>query len=221
MNKSTIKFPVIAGLITLFLVSCAGPNASSQAQSQNKTFQTPPELAHLSEATLGAGCFWCIEAIFQRLDGVEKVISGYSNGHVINPTYKQVSGGTSGHAEVARIYFDSTKVDFATILEVFWQTHDPTTLNRQGNDVGTQYRSGIYYHNAEQQRIAEISLKAAKESGAWSSPIVTEIQAIANFSAAENYHQNYYNDNPNQGYCRAIIAPKVDKFVKEFRDKLK
>lgn len=214
-----MRIPVFIGTLALALAACGQSQAPVKSSSQPYT--TPPELEHLEQATLGAGCFWCVEAIFQRLEGVEKVISGYSQGNVMNPSYKEVCNGTTGHAEVARIFFDSKVISYAEILEVFWETHDPTTLNRQGADTGTQYRSGIYYHSDEQKRVAELSLQAANESGAWSNPIVTEIEAINNFFPAEDYHQNYFNDNSNQPYCRAVVAPKVDKFVKKFRDKLK
>ena len=176
---------------------------------------------NLEEATLGAGCFWCVEAVFQRLEGVTHVVSGYSNGHVNNPTYKAVCEGTTGHAEVARIQFDPSKVSFTDILEVFWNTHDPTTLNRQGNDVGTQYRSGVYYHNETQREQAEAYKAQLDASGAWSKPIVTEIVALDNYYPAENYHQNYFNNNPDQGYCAFVVRPKVEKFQAQFASKLK
>ncbi|MEZ4885796.1 MAG: peptide-methionine (S)-S-oxide reductase MsrA [Chitinophagales bacterium] len=174
----------------------------------------------LEVATLGAGCFWCVEAIFQRLEGVYSVVSGYSNGHVQNPTYKQVCGGDTGHAEVAQITFDPSVITFEELLEVFWTTHDPTTLNRQGNDVGTQYRSGIYYHNETQKAIAEKSKKEVASS-IWSGTITTEIEAIDNYSAAEDYHQNYFNQNSSQSYCAYVINPKVQKMKKKFAHKLK
>ena len=214
-----MKFTVFLAALAVALVACGQQTQTTEALAE--PYVTPPELEHLEQATLGAGCFWCVEAVFQRLEGVEKVISGYSQGPVLNPTYKQVCSGTTGHAEVARIFFDAEKITFAEILKVFWETHDPTTRNRQGNDIGTQYRSGIYYHNEEQKRVAALSLQAANESGAWSAPIVTEVEAVHNFFPAEDYHQNYFNDNSNQPYCRAVVAPKVDKFVKKFKDKLK
>ena len=147
-----------------------------------------------SIATLGAGCFWCVEAIFQRIEGVESVVSGYAGGKVKNPTYKEVCSGLTGHAEVAQITFDSDKVSFAELLEIFWQTHDPTTLNRQGNDVGTQYRSAIFYHDDEQKQIAEELKKSLDASGAFDARIVTEITPLNNYYPAEDYHQNYFND---------------------------
>ncbi len=176
---------------------------------------------HLETATLGAGCFWCIEAIFEDLKGVHSVISGYAGGHVANPTYKEVCTGNTGHAEVAVIKFDPKIISFKDILYVFWLTHDPTTLNRQGGDVGTQYRSVIFYHNKEQQKIAEKSRQETEEAGIYKDPIVTEIVPLSNYSEAEDYHQNYYELNPNQPYCRLVIDPKVQKFRKQFKDKLK
>ena len=170
-------------------------------------------------ATLGAGCFWCVEAIFQDLKGVEKVVSGYSGGHVKNPAYREVCNGTTGHAEVIQITFDPTIISFEEILEVFWNTHNPTTLNQQGADKGTQYRSAIFYHSEEQKQIAEKSKAAAASD--FADPIVTEITAFSNFYSAEDYHQNYFNDNGSQPYCSIVISPKVDKFRKKYADKLK
>lgn len=167
-------------------------------------------------ATFGAGCFWCVEAIFQRIKGVNHVESGYAGGHVINPTYQQVITGRTGHAEVIRLYFDPNIVRYETLLEVFWHTHDPTTLNRQGNDVGTQYRSAIFYHSEAQRLVAESSKNRTDRSGLWKDPIVTEIKPVINYSVAEDYHQNYFNNNPDAGYCSIVIAPKVRKFMREF-----
>ena len=174
-----------------------------------------------NEATLGAGCFWCIEAIFQDLKGVQSVVSGYAGGHVNNPSYEAVCSGTTGHAEVAVIKFDPKVISFKDILYVFWLTHDPTTLNRQGGDIGTQYRSAIFYHNDEQKEIAEISKKETEEAGIYPEPIVTEIVPLSNYYKAEGYHQDYFKLNPNQPYCRLVIDPKVQKFRKKFKDKLK
>lgn len=172
-------------------------------------------------ATFGAGCFWCVEAVFQDLKGVEQVVSGYAGGTVDNPTYHQVCSGTTGHAEVTQITYDPEIISFAELLEVFWRTHDPTTLNRQGADVGTQYRSAIFYHNDEQKAIAEKSKQETDASGLWPNPIVTEIVPFRNFYKAEGYHQNYYRNNPYQPYCRMVIDPKVRKLRKEFGAKLK
>ena len=162
-------------------------------------------------ATLGGGCFWCVEAVFQRIEGVISVKPGYAGGNVKNPTYKQICTGNTGHAEVAKIEFDPSKITYAQILNVFWQSHDPTTLNRQGNDVGTQYRSVIFFHNESQEEIAKKSKIDADESGYWDNEIVTEITPLNNYYNAEDYHDNYYNNNPNQPYCLFVIKPKLDK----------
>lgn len=175
----------------------------------------------LDTATFGAGCFWCVEAVFQRLDGVEKVVSGYMGGTVKNPSYKDVCTGTTGHAEVCQITYDPKKVNFVELLEVFWQTHDPTTLNRQGADAGTQYRSAVFYHNAEQKKLAEEYKQKLNAAKIWNDPIVTEITAASTFYKAEDYHQNYFNDNGYQPYCSVVIRPKVEKFEKVFKAKLK
>jgi peptide-methionine (S)-S-oxide reductase len=167
-------------------------------------------------ATLGAGCFWCVEAIFQRTTGVISVESGYAGGHVKNPTYNQVTSGRTGHAEVARITFNPDEISYEELLEVFWHTHNPTTLNRQGADVGTQYRSVIFFHNEEQKKIARESMEKTDNSDLWEDPIVTEIDPISNYSVAEDYHQNYFNNNSNAGYCSVVIAPKIAKFKKDF-----
>lgn len=172
-------------------------------------------------ATFGAGCFWCVEAVFQELEGVQAVVSGYMGGGVDNPSYKQICTGQTGHAEVAQITYDPSKIDFATLLQVFWQTHDPTTLNQQGADVGTQYRSAVFYHDDEQQRLAEVFRADLDASGAFSAPIVTEVVPAATFYVAEDYHQEYFRLNPDQGYCRAVVRPKVEKFRKVFAKRLK
>lgn len=177
--------------------------------------------ANLDTATFGTGCFWCTEAVFQQLQGVEKVTSGYSGGTVVNPTYKQVCTGTTGHAECLNIVYDTTKITFDELLEVFWQVHDPTTLNRQGADVGTQYRSVIFYHDDAQKAKAEKYKAELDKSGAWDNPVVTTLEKFAVFYPAEDYHQNYYINNPEQGYCQFVIRPKVEKFEKVFKNKLK
>ncbi len=171
--------------------------------------------------TLGGGCFWCTEAVFDELRGVTDVVSGYANGHVDDPTYQQVCTGMTGHAEVIRIEFDPDEVSFKDILRVFFTIHDPTTLNRQGNDVGTQYRSGIYYHNEEQKRIANETIAELEAENIWRDPIVTEVVPVENYYPAEDYHQEYFDNNPNAGYCRVVVAPKVTKFRKAFTDRLK
>jgi peptide-methionine (S)-S-oxide reductase len=172
-------------------------------------------------ATFGTGCFWCTEAVFQELKGVQKVMSGYSGGKVMNPTYEQVSTKTTGHAEVVQIIYDPKEISFDELLEVFWQVHDPTTFNRQGADVGPQYRSAIFYHNEEQKQKSENYKTELNKSGAFNSPIVTEVSPFKVFYVAENYHQDFYNNNPNYGYCGYVIKPKLDKFRKVFKDKLR
>jgi len=175
----------------------------------------------LDTTTLGAGCFWCIEAVFQNLKGVQSVVSGYTGGQVENPTYEQICTGTTGHAEVAQIIFDPAVISFEDLLYVFWRTHDPTTLNRQGADVGTQYRSAIFFDSEEQKKIAEKSKAKTDASDLWPEPIVTEISQLDKFYKAEEYHQDYYRLNSNQPYCRLIIDPKIRKLKKEFSNKLK
>jgi peptide-methionine (S)-S-oxide reductase len=174
----------------------------------------------METATFGSGCFWCTEAVFQRLKGVESVVSGYSGGFVENPSYEEVCSGTSGHAEATQIKYDPAQISYEELLEVFWKTHDPTTLNQQGNDFGPQYRSAIFYHNDEQRRLAEEYKKKLDAAHIWDKPIVTEITPFTNFYPAENYHQDYFNRNPNQPYCAYIIRPKLKKLEDVFRDKL-
>ncbi len=197
-------------LITGLFLSLTSPIVL--AQNMNKKTE---------EATFGAGCFWCVEAIYELIEGVTHVESGYSGGHVENPSYREVTTGKTGHAEVARVHFDPDVISYEELLEVFWHTHDPTTLNRQGNDVGPMYRSVIFYHNEEQKRIAEASLRKTEASGLWDDPIVTAIEPLTNYYVAENYHQNYFENNPNAGYCAYVIAPKVAKFKKEYKHLLK
>jgi len=175
----------------------------------------------IETATFGSGCFWCTEAIFERLKGVRSVVSGYSGGTVRNPTYKEVCTGKTGHAEVAQIEFDPKEITYDGLLEVFWKTHDPTTLSRQGTDVGTQYRSVIFYHNDEQREKAKYYRRELEKAGIYKDPIVTEIVPFQEFFRAEDYHQNYYAQNPNQSYCSFVITPKVEKFEKIFKEKLK
>lgn len=176
---------------------------------------------HLAIATFGNGCFWCTEAIFQQLKGVETVLPGYTGGTVKNPSYKEVCTGTTGHAEAIQITYDPSVISYRELLDVFFYTHDPTTLNRQGADVGTQYRSAIFYHNQEQQKDAQTIIAQLTAEGVYADPIVTEISAIDVFYQAEDYHRNYYNNNKNQGYCRAVINPKLDKFMKKYGSKTK
>ena len=185
-------------------------------KGDNKTMEHKTEVA-----TFAAGCFWCVEGQFQLLKGVTKVESGYIGGQTVNPTYKQVCTGETGHAEACNIYYDPAVISYDELLAAFWVAHDPTTLNRQGNDIGTQYRSAIFYHNDEQKHKAEEYKKKLTDEHAYNGPVVTEISPYTKFYKAEDYHQNYYNDNPNQGYCQFVVKPKMDKFKKVFNDKLK
>lgn len=170
--------------------------------------------------TLGGGCFWCLEAVFVRVKGVTDVESGYSNGHVVKPSYRQVCSGNTGHAEVVKVTFKTSEITLKEILDIFFVIHDPTTPNCQGNDVGTQYRSGIYYHTPEQKTVAEAVIAELTQSKQFSGPIVTEVLPVSSYSAAEDYHQDYYANNPGQGYCKAVVGPKVAKFRKHFASKL-
>ena len=172
-------------------------------------------------ATLGGGCFWCLEAVFEQLRGVEKVVSGYSGGHVPNPTYHAVCNGTTGHAEVVQVTFDPAAVSFREVLEVFFTIHDPTTLNRQGADVGTQYRSAVFYHSPEQKEAAEEVVRALEAEGVWDAPIVTQVVPFTEFYPAEGYHQEYFRNNPRQPYCQVVVAPKVAKFRRKYLERLK
>lgn len=205
---------VLAGIFSLF--SCAEHTTQTTNMSDDLIASTKTDTA-----SFGTGCFWCTEAIFERLNGVLKVTSGYSGGSVPNPTYEEVSTGTTGHAECCQIVYDPSKISYEELLEVFWKTHDPTTLNRQGNDVGTQYRSVIFYHTPEQKEKAQHYKAALDSAGAFNKPIVTAIEPYTNFYSAEGYHQKYYEYNPGQMYCRLVIAPKVEKFEKVFKTKLK
>lgn len=175
----------------------------------------------LETATFANGCFWCTEAIFQLLNGVESVTSGYTGGTIKNPTYREITTGRTGHAEAIQIKYDASKISFQEILDVFFSTHDPTTLNRQGYDKGTQYRSAIFYHNLEQKEIAENFIEALTKEFVFNDPIVTEVTALDVFYNAEEYHQNYYNNNKTQGYCVAVINPKLEKFIKKYKSKMK
>ena len=179
------------------------------------TFSQEPSMNQTELATLGGGCFWCVEAVYQRVDGVLSVKPGYAGGHVDNPSYRDVCSGKTGHAEVAKIEFDPDQISYQQILNVFWQAHDPTTLNKQGADVGTQYRSVIFYHSEEQKALAENSKIEADQSEYWPNPIVTEITKINNYSDAEDNHDNYYQENPYQPYCQFVIKPKLDKLEKK------
>lgn len=203
----------------LFIIVCtlsiwmAAGKSNSQSMTANSS---GPQ-----KATFGGGCFWCTEAVFLDLKGVSKVESGYSGGKVKNPTYREVCSGLTGHAEVIQITYDPSLISYESLLEVFWNTHDPTTLNKQGADEGTQYRSVVFYHDEEQKRIAELYKKQLDASHVFKNPIVTEISPLINYYPAENYHQNYFALNPQQGYCQYVIRPKVEKFRKQFAAKLK
>jgi len=175
----------------------------------------------MQKITLGAGCFWCVEAIYKELKGVEKVEPGYSGGKIANPTYREVCSGLTGHAEVIQLEYDESVIDFKEILEVFFKTHDPTTLNRQGADVGTQYRSAIFYHNENQKEVAEKVISELENSSVFDNPVVTEVTEFTVFYPAEEYHKNYYKNNPEEGYCQMVVRPKVEKFKKVFGEKLK
>lgn len=188
-------------------------------ESSDENLSPPP--GKLQQATFGGGCFWCTEAFYQQLGGVYSVTSGYSGGKKENPTYEEICTGLTGHAEVIQVEYDPEQIPFTELLEVFWKTHDPTTLNQQGADVGTQYRSVVFYHNDQQKLEAEQCKTKLNESGAFATPIVTEISPLAKFYAAEKYHQDYYKRNPEQGYCRAVIGPKLEKFRQVFQNKLK
>ncbi|MBL7743877.1 MAG: peptide-methionine (S)-S-oxide reductase MsrA [Chitinophagaceae bacterium] len=217
---------IVITAITAF-TSCGEPTYDPPVKKVNFTDNNKTTMSNIpagktDTATLANGCFWCTEAIFEQLDGVISAISGYTGGSVENPTYKEVCTGNTGHAECLQIVYDPQKISFDELLEVFWETHDPTTLNRQGNDVGTQYRSGIFYHNEEQRQKAEKYKAELDKSGAFDNPIVTEITPFKKFYPAENYHQQYFEENENQNpYCKIVIRPKVDKFRKVFKDKLK
>lgn len=219
MVSKTLKNILLLALTAHAFASCAQTidKNTVTTDSTNKTMTTNNN----DTATFGAGCFWCVEAQLGMLKGVISVQSGYSGGSVKNPSYKEVCMGTTGHAEVVQVVFDSTKITYDELLQAFWQTHDPTQLNRQGNDLGTQYRSVIFYHNDAQKKLAEQYKEELNKSGAWDKPIVTEISAFTKFYAAEDYHNNYYALNGEESYCQYVIQPKVEKFKKVFEKKLK
>lgn len=214
----TVSYFYLAILLAA-IVNCMPSNSSNN--HTNNISKDNMNTNITDTATFGAGCFWCVEAQFQLLEGVISVKSGFMGGHIKNPAYKEVCMGTTGHAEVCQISFDSSKISYDELLAAFWQSHDPTQLNRQGNDVGTQYRSVIFYHNEEQKKLAEKYKVELNNSGAWAQPIVTEISPASVFYLADDYHQNYFNLNGDQPYCSYIIQPKVEKFRKVFKDKLK
>ena len=208
-------------ILSFLLLAMAGNThkkvINNHTQDMTNLESNPP----LQVATFASGCFWCTEAIFQNVDGVEKVVSGYMGGKVKNPTYKEVCTGQTGHAEVIQLTYDPKKVSYDELLEIFWKTHDPTTLNRQGADVGTQYRSAVFYHNDEQKQLAEKYRRELTAAEVFDQPIVTEITPASVFYKAEDYHQNYYNLNGDAPYCAMVIQPKVEKFKKVFKEKLK
>jgi peptide-methionine (S)-S-oxide reductase len=217
---------LIHSLLALFTLAACNNNINPGKAMISLTHIAPPADPADTDlktdtATFGTGCFWCTEAVFQELDGVLKVTSGYSGGHVVNPTYEQVCEKNTGHAEVVEVVYDPAKISFDELLEVFWQTHDPTTLNKQGNDIGPQYRSVIFYHNAGQRQKAEKYKADLDKSGAFNKPIVTAIEPFKNFYTAEKYHQDYYNNNGAAPYCYYVIRPKLEKFEKVFKHKLR
>lgn len=217
-KSTSLHLRVIFFSLLLTLFSCARRESSAITGFMSNQITNH---SSYDTATFGTGCFWCTEALFQQLEGVLKVTSGYSGGHVANPTYEEVCTKTTGHAECLNILYDRSKISFDDLLEVFWQSHDPTTLNKQGNDVGPQYRSVIFYHNKEQKEKSEKYKEALNKSGAWANPIVTEISPAQTFYSAEAYHQDYYKKNGGQPYCYYVIRPKLEKFEKVFKDKLK
>lgn len=212
------KFWIGFSLLVLILTGCAGKRTQKEYTKNNSNKQVN---MNTDTAILAGGCFWCLDAVYRQMEGIVSIECGYANGKIKNPTYKEVCSGLTGHAEVTQLVFDTKKTNYAEILTVFWKIHDPTTLNRQGNDIGTQYRSGIYYRNDAQKDIALKSREAAVESKLWDDPIVTEIVPLVCYYPAEEYHQDYYSNNPDQPYCVAVVGEKAAKFRKLFADKLK
>lgn len=224
MNKFDSKLVMMKKIIGIFLALlpfsfCAKENRINVPKSKEiKNMETQNGL---EVATFAGGCFWCTEAVFLELNGVKKVVSGYIGGNTVNPTYKDICNGDTGHAEAIEITFDPSQISFGELLEIFFATHDPTTLNRQGNDVGTQYRSEIFYHNPTQKQVSEDYIALMTSENTFGKPIVTKISAASKFYEAEDYHQNYYNQNKTQGYCSYVITPKIEKLKKMYQDKLK
>lgn len=208
-------------LLALWAVISLSACQAQANENENSNATMAVDTSKLASATFGAGCFWCVEAVFEELKGVVDAEAGYSGGHIKNPGYREVCTGRTGHAEVARIYYDPSVITFEQLVTVFFHTHDPTTLNRQGADRGTQYRSAIFYHDAEQKEVAERVMKEIDASDLWSDPIVTEISPLENYYVAEEYHQQYYENNSSQPYCSVVIAPKLKKMRTEFKDWLK
>jgi peptide-methionine (S)-S-oxide reductase len=220
MNQTMTFLSVVTALA---FFTAAGEPATKNPTIKNERMsdETIPARKKTDTATFGTGCFWCTEAVFQELKGVIKVTSGYSGGHVVKPSYEEVCSGTTGHAECLQIVYDPSVISFDELLEVFWESHDPTTLNRQGNDIGTQYRSAVFYHGEAQRKKALHYKTELGKSGAYDKPIVTEIVPFTKFYPAEDYHQDYYRLHGSQPYCHLVIRPKVEKFEKAFKDKLK
>jgi peptide-methionine (S)-S-oxide reductase len=216
MSKHLNPFCFLLLTLVPLIFGCVVDNPKSNINQTQEIAMNQSNEKH-ETATFGAGCFWCVEAVYQNLKGVQKVVSGYAGGKTPNPTYKQICTGQTGHAEVAQITYDPNQISYQDLLDVFWNTHDPTTLNRQGADTGTQYRSVIFYNDDHQKEIAEQAMAETDASGLWSNPIVTEISPIPTFYPAEDYHQNYYQSNPSQPYCTVIISPKIQKLKKEFK----
>ena len=219
MSKHLKPFCFLLLTLVPLIFGCVVDNPKSNINQTQEIAMNQGNEKH-ETATFGAGCFWCVEAVYQNLKGVQKVVSGYAGGKTPNPTYKQICTGQTGHAEVAQITYDPNQISYQDLLDVFWNTHDPTTLNRQGADTGTQYRSVIFYNDNHQKEIAEQAMAETDASGLWSNPIVTEISPILTFYPAEDYHQNYYQSNPSQPYCAVIISPKIRKLKKEFKHML-
>jgi peptide-methionine (S)-S-oxide reductase len=222
--KTTISLFTFLFLCCMVVISCAQSDKKQKKKMDKETValdETNVNMAGMEIATFGTGCFWCTEAVLESLDGVKKLVSGYSGGHDPNPTYKAVCTGETGHAECVEVTYDPKVITYTDLLEAFFRSHDPTSLNRQGNDVGTQYRSVIFYHNEDQKKQAEQAKLELDKSEAYAKPIVTEISPAVKFFPAEDYHQNYFANNPDQGYCAFVIAPKLDKFKKVFKEKLR
>jgi peptide-methionine (S)-S-oxide reductase len=211
---------LMTGCFLIALAACGEPSAKN-VLTEDKPIKEKSMSDKTDTATFGAGCFWCVEAVYQQLEGVLQVTSGFSGGKRENPTYDQVCSGATGHAEVCQIIYDPAVITYEDLLKAFWEVHDPTTLNRQGADVGTQYRSVIFYHDDEQKKLAEHYKNKLNEEHVYDSPVVTEIVPYTKFYSAEKYHQDYYNNNKNQPYCSFVIQPKIEKFQKVFKDKLK
>lgn len=217
-----LKYILVIAFICITVIGCKFQSSKEDKLTTVKnTTQPKGDPGKMETATLAGGCFWCIETIFNDLKGVDKVVSGYSGGKVKDPSYEQVCTGTTGHAEVVQITFDPSVISYETLLDVFFHIHNPTTLNKQGADVGTQYRSAIFYHSEEQKKTAESEIDKINKSGLWDAPIVTEVTPFDEFYDAEAYHQDYYNQNKEKSYCSIVIAPKVNKFFKEYKHLLK